>query len=180
MIIDNMKNVLVVLSILFLSIGTTQAQETLKPRLSPLEMVTMKYEDTYVKITYSRPHKRDREIFGELVPFGKVWRTGANEATEITLTGKIEIAGKELEPGAYTLFSIPEKNKWTIILNKEVGQWGAYNYNPDLDVMRFDVPVHETEVVYEPFTIEFEQHEEITNILIIWDRTKVEIPFQFL
>ncbi len=175
-----MKNALVILSCLFLFISTTQAQEVLKPRLSPLEMVTMKYEDTYVKITYSRPHKRDREVFGELVPFGKVWRTGANEATEITLTGAIKIAGKELAPGAYTLFSIPEKNKWTIILNKEVGQWGAYNYNPDLDIMRFDVPVHKTEVVYEPLTIEFEQHEEITNILIIWDRTKVEIPFQFL
>lgn len=156
------------------------SQEALKPRLSPLEMVTMKYGDTYIKITYGRPHKRDREIFGELVPYGQVWRTGANEATEITLTGRIKIAGRELAPGAYTIFTIPQKDKWTIILNSEVGQWGAYNYNQNYDVMRFDVPVKTLDVVYEPFTIEFEQHEEITNILMMWDRTKVEIPIEFV
>jgi hypothetical protein len=176
-----MKKPIFALLLFLLFFGMSYAQEVLKPRLSPLEMVTMKYEDTYIKITYSRPHKRDREIFGNLVPYDKVWRTGANEATELTLTGgKIKIAGQELEPGAYTLFSIPQKNKWTIILNKEVGQWGAYNYNEDMDALRFDVPTKTTEVVYEPLTIEFEQHQDVTNILIIWDKTKVEIPFQFI
>jgi hypothetical protein len=176
-----MKKMISALICLLFATGISIAQEELKPRVSPLEMVTMKYEDTYIKITYSRPHKRDRQIFGELVPYDKVWRTGANEATEITVTGgKIRIGGKELEPGAYTLFTIPQKNKWTIILNKDVGQWGAYNYNPDMDVMRFDVPVKSTDVAYEPFTIEFEQHHDSTNILIMWDRTRIEIPFQFV
>src|SRR5690606_1026051 len=84
------------------------AQETLKPRPSPLEMVTFKYDDSYIKITYSRPHKRGREVFGnpDLVPYDSVWRTGANEATEITVTKPIEIAGERLEPGTYTVFSI--------------------------------------------------------------------------
>lgn len=173
------KIVSLVLTVLICS-AAAMAQETLKPRLSPLEMVTMKYGDAYVKITYGRPHKRDRKIFGELVPFGKVWRTGANEATEITLTGWIKIAGNELAPGAYTIFSIPGKDKWTIIINSEVGQWGAYNYNQNFDVMRFDVPVQTTDVVYEPFTIEFEQHEETTNMLMMWDQTKVEIPLEFV
>jgi hypothetical protein len=176
-----MKKQIFTLLCIVITTGMSYAQEALKPRLSPLEMVTMKYENTYLKITFGRPHKRDREIFGELVPFGNVWRTGANEATEITLTGgKIKIAGRELEPGAYTLFTIPQKNKWTIILNSDVGQWGAYNYNPDMDVMRFDVPVRTMDIVYEPFTMEFEQHQEITNIVIMWDRTRVEIPFQFM
>ena len=84
------------------------AQEALKPRLSPLEMVTMKYDDTYVKITYSRPHKRGRKIFGnpEIVPYGEVWRTGANEATEMTVTKPITIAGKSLDAGTYSILCI--------------------------------------------------------------------------
>lgn len=157
------------------------AQEALKPRLSPLEMVTMKYDDTYVKITYSRPHKRGRKIFGnpEIVPYGEVWRTGANEATEITVTKPITIAGKSLDAGTYSIFTIPEEDKWTVILNSDLGQWGAYNYNSEYDVMRFTVPVENTDTMYEPFTIEFEQQNHSANILMMWVNTKVKIPVKF-
>ena len=173
--------ILSIACLLFAASLSAYGQEALKPRLSPLEVVTMKYDETYVKITYGRPHKRDRTVFGnpELVPYGEVWRTGANEATEITLTGPIKIAGNDLKPGVYTVFSIPEKDQWTIILNSDVGQWGAYNYNPEKDVLRFTVPVEPTEVVYEPFTIEFEQQNSGANILMMWDRVKVEIPVEF-
>lgn len=157
------------------------AQEALKPRLSPLEVVTMKYEDNYVKITYSRPHKRGRDVFGtELAPYGEVWRTGANEATEITVTKDIKIGGKKLKAGTYTLFSIPYQDRWTIILNEEPGQWGAYNYNPEKDVLRFDVPVKKIDTIYEPFTIEFEQNHNTTNILMMWDNVQVSIPIEFI
>ena len=88
------------------------AQEELKPRPSPLSMVTMKYKDSYVKVTYGQPHKKGRDIFGALVPFNQVWRTGANEATEITLTSDMLIAGEILEAGTYTIFSIPGKSQW--------------------------------------------------------------------
>ena len=161
---------------------TAHAQEALKPRPSPLEVVTFKYEDTYIKVTYSRPHKRGREIFGKdgLVPYDSVWRTGANEATEITVTKDIEIAGNKLEAGTYSLFTIPKKDKWTIILNSELGQWGAYKYNKEYDVMRFDVPVQSTDVVYEPFTIEFEQGKKDVSMVMIWDKTKVTIPIDFM
>lgn len=158
----------------------TRGQEALKPRPSPLEMVTMKYEDTYVKITYGRPHKRGRNIFGDLIPYGEVWRTGANEATEITVTGSIELGGQQIRPGTYTLFTIPEKNNWTIILNSELGQWGAYNYNSKLDVARFEVPVSSTTEVYEPFTIEFEQKAQSAELVMMWDQTKVSISMDFL
>ncbi len=162
-------------------ITTGYSQEALQPRLSPLEMVTMKYEDTYLKITYSRPHKKNRNVFGDLEPFGKVWRTGANEATEMTVTGDIRINNRLLKAGTYAIFTIPNLDKWTIIINKELGQWGAYNYNEEEDLMRFDVPVVQTDVVYEPFTIEFEQKQENKiNMLMIWDSTKVIIPIEFI
>ena len=157
------------------------AQEPVQPRPSPLELVTMKYEDSYVKITYCRPHKRGRDIFGELVPFGQVWRTGANEATEITLTKKIKIGGQLLEAGTYTIFTIPSSDKWTIIINNDLGQWGAFRYNEDHDRLRFEAIHSETDVIYEPFTIEFEQSGlKKTNLLMIWDQTKVIIPIEFL
>ena len=156
------------------------AQEALKPRPSPLEMVTMKYEDAYIKITYGRPHKRGREIFGELLPYGEVWRTGANEATEITITRPIKLGGQSVRPGTYTIFTIPNKDHWTIILNSELGQWGAYNYNSKLDVVRFDVPVSQTDDVFEPFTIEFAQKAQSAELIMMWDQTQVTIPIDFM
>jgi hypothetical protein len=160
-------------------ISESFAQEALKPRLSPLEMVTLKFEDTYIKITYGRPHKRGRDLFGDLIPYGEVWRTGANEATEITITKDIKMAGKKVNAGTYTVFTIPYQDRWTVILNEELGQWGAYNYNPEKDILRFDVQVTRIDSVYEPFTIEFEQNENSAFLLMMWEQTKVAIPIQF-
>jgi hypothetical protein len=157
------------------------AQEAITPRPSPLALITMRYKDTYVKITYSQPHKKGREIFGKVVPYGQVWRTGANEATEITLTKNILINGTLLKAGTYSIFTIPEKEKWTIIINSDVGLWGAYNYNPKMDVMRFDVPTQRlSAVVYEPFTMIFDQRNDVADLLIMWDRTRVTIPIRFI
>ncbi len=167
------------LAVIFLLFTEARAQEPLKPRPSPLEVVTMKWEDTYVKITYNRPHKRNRNIFGELVPYGKVWRTGANEATELTTTGDIKLAGKEVPAGTYSLFSIPEKDKWTIILNKDLGQWGAYRYDETKDALRFEVPAKQLSTTYEPFTIEFEQTASEVLLKMMWDKTGVQIPVSF-
>ncbi len=156
------------------------AQETLKPRKSPLDMVTLKYEDLYIKITYSRPHKRGREVFGEIVPYGKVWRTGANEATEITLTKDILIGKKRLKAGTYTIFTIPEKEKWQIIFNSDLGLWGSYNYNPRKNVLIAEGMVSSTDTIYEPFTIELQLQDESANLLMIWDKTKVTLPLKFI
>jgi hypothetical protein len=165
---------------ILLNFTVSFAQEALKPRPSPLELVTMKYDDTYIKITYGRPHKKGREVFGSLVPFGQVWRTGANEATEITITKPVKIGGKKLDAGTYTLFTVPEKKNWTIIFNSDLGQWGSYKYNQDFDALRIEAPSSKTSVVYEPFTIEFEQKENKVNLIMMWDRTKVTIPIEFL
>ncbi|MCX2742351.1 DUF2911 domain-containing protein [Mangrovivirga sp. M17] len=169
----------VFLIFLFSSTLNVFAQEAVTPRLSPLEVKTVKNEDSYVKVTYSRPHKRDRVIFGDLVPYGKVWRLGANEATEITITEDIKIAGRDLEAGTYSLFAIPQEDKWNIIVNKELGLWGAYNYNKENDVMRFDVPTAETKETWEAFTIDFEQRQDKTYMTMTWDKTKVSIPIDF-
>ncbi|MCH7513517.1 MAG: DUF2911 domain-containing protein [Bacteroidetes bacterium] len=178
-----MKNLLLVIIALGIFINPDEAfaQEPLKPRPSPLELVTMKYEDTYVKITYCRPSKKGREIFGGLVPYGEVWRTGANEATEITITGDIKIGSHELKAGTYSMFTIPEEKEWTIIINSDLGQWGSFRYNAEHDVLRFNAKTEKTDQVYEPFTIEFEQTgTQKTNLLMIWDRTRVIIPIEFL
>jgi hypothetical protein len=158
--------------------GKTLAQEALKPRPSPMYMSTMKHDDIYIKITYGRPHKKGRDIFGGLVPYGEVWRTGANEATELTATGDIYLAGNLVKAGTYSIYTVPEKNQWTIILNDALGQWGAYEYDPEHDVLRFDVPVEKMEVMYEPFTIEFNQDHSDT-LLMMWDHTRVSIPISY-
>jgi len=159
---------------------STIAQEAIQPRPSPVAIVSAHYKDTYLKITYSQPHKRERIIFGTLVPYGQVWRTGANEATEITVTKDILINHQPLKAGSYSLFTIPDKDSWTIILNSELGLWGSYNYNSKLDVLRFDAPVQLMQgAVYEPFTIMVDQKNDKAEIVLAWDTVQVRIPIQF-
>jgi hypothetical protein len=175
------KNLYLALCIVIFSgfLETTFAQEALKPRPSPMYMTTMKHDDTYIKITYGRPHKKDRDVFGGLVPYGEIWRTGANEATELTATGDIFLSGNLVKAGTYSIFTIPQKDKWTIILNGALGQWGAYDYDPGKDILRFEVPIEKTEVTYEPFTIEFNQDNSDAFMLMIWDNTRISIPLSF-
>lgn len=155
------------------------SQEAVKPRPSPLSMVTARYKDTYLKIVYSQPHKKERELFGKLVPYGEVWRTGANEATELTITRDIKMNGFTLAAGTYSLFTIPNESKWTIIINSDLGQWGSYNYNSKNDVLRFDVPLQKQELSYEPFTITIDQKNEKAELFLLWDTLKISIPIQF-
>src|SRR5579859_5580567 len=151
------------------------AQQPLKPRPSPLAMATAHYKNAYLKITYGQPQKLGREIFGKLVPFDQVWGTGANEATEITVTGDFLANGNALKAGTYSLFTIPGKEKWTIIFNRDLGLWGAYNYNQKMDVLRFDAPVKSVpeDAVYEPFTIRVDQKTDTAELSLLWDKTQV-------
>jgi hypothetical protein len=166
---------------LFLAFDSS-AQEAIVPRPSPLAIVSTRYKSTYFKLTYSQPHKRGRQVFGAMVPFGELWRTGANEATEITVTRNIQVNGTLLLAGTYSLFTIPGEKKWTIIINSEPGLWGSYNYNKARDVMRFDVPVQTIpgDLVYEAFTIQLNQKNETANLLLLWDKTRISIPIKFL
>lgn len=135
-----------------------------------------------VRITYSRPAKKDREVFGtKMVPYGEVWRLGANESTEIKFYQDVTIQGKKVKAGTYSLFAIPTANEWTIILNKDLDFWGAYSYNKDNDVLRVSVPTKKTEEVIENFSIQCvkgSNDKEIT-MKMAWDMTLVEVPISF-
>jgi hypothetical protein len=128
-----------------------------------------------IKAIYGRPQKKERVIFGELEPFGKVWRTGANEATEIKFYKDVTIGNKLVKAGTYTLFTIPDKDKWTIILNSDLDQWGAYSYNSEKDILRTEVPVKPSSAPIEAFTIAFKEDKTIAMILA-WDKIIVEVP----
>lgn len=169
--------------VLLLSFCTSERPEMPNPELrkSPIAVTSIQHADTYVKIVYGQPYKNNRTIFGDLVPYGEVWRTGANEATELTTTRPIRINGKLLEEGTYALFTIPEEESWTIIFNKELGQWGAFEYSQDRDVMRVEVPSRETAQTMEIFTIQFDEIvDDSTNIIMAWDQTEVRIPLTFV
>jgi Protein of unknown function (DUF2911) len=172
-----MKALVTVIGLLTLSQATAQTPQT---RISPLDVASYKYKDAYVKVMYGRPSKKNREIFGKLVPYGQVWRTGANEATEITFSRDVVVQGKPVVAGTYSLFTIPQENSWTIILNKEVGQWGAYNYNVKQDIGRWDLPVKRLPgKSIETFTIQFENKNNVADMTICWDDICVTLPIQF-
>lgn len=148
-----------------------------EPRPSPVSIAATKLDgETYVRVVYGSPRMRGREVFGGLVPFGEVWRTGANEATEITVDGPVIIGGERVETGTYALFTIPTPHEWTIILNRGLGQWGAYAYDDSADVVRFTVPVSTSRAQHEAFTVRFDEADSGTNLVLIWDRTRVDVP----
>jgi hypothetical protein len=177
-----MQRSLTVLSISFLFLTATiaRSQQSFETRTSPLAIASMQFRDAYVKITYCQPQKRGREIFGKLVPYNEVWRTGANEATEITLTKDVLVNNQVLKAGTYSIFTIPQTDKWSIIINADLGLWGSYNYNQKHDIMRFEVPVQSNNVIFEAFTLSFDQKNDLADLLIMWDKLKLSIPFKFI
>ncbi len=106
------------------------------PDASQHAVVKQRVGLTDVEIEYSRPNKREREIFGGLVPYGKVWRTGANASTKITFSDAVKIGGKDVAAGEYAFYTLPTENEWTIILSKDTKGWGAYDYKADTDALR--------------------------------------------
>ncbi len=130
-----------------------------------------------VTVEYCRPYKKNRDIFGGLVPYGKVWRTGANEATIIKFNKDVNLGGKTLKAGTYTLWTIPGPNNWTIVINGEVGQWGT-EYDESRDILRFQVPSSSLDVPLEMLVIDFTDSEKGMDMLIKWDKTLVAVPIQ--
>lgn len=130
---------------LLTSTATAQERANKEVRASPNASVSQTIGTTQVTITYGRPGVKDRQIFANLVPYDKVWRTGANEATTISFSSDVKIEGNPLEAGTYSLFTIPGKDEWKIIFNSVVQQWGAYDYNPEKNVLEVTVEPQKAE-----------------------------------
>jgi len=164
-----MKHVLLFFALLAGTSSFVSAQEKKAPA-SP--RVTA--EGKNVKVAYGQPSKKNRVIFGELVPYGKVWRLGANEATEITFTKDGSFGGKAVKAGTYTLFTIPEEKSWTFVLNSTLKQWGAYDYEKikDKDVLSVKANVSKTAAPVEKLTITV----PADKLVVEWDQTHVEVP----
>lgn len=135
-----------------------------------------------VTVDYCQPSKKDRLIFGEekdkaLVPYGKWWRTGANEATVIKFSKDVTIAGKPLKAGTYTLFTIPEKDNWTIIINGDVGQWGL-SYDEKKNVLAVPVSSMKADSSAEQFSISFDENNDGGDMILHWDTTQVVVSIK--
>lgn len=148
------------------------AQQIEMPQASPSAKIAQKVGLTDVTVSYSRPSKKGRKIFGELVPYGAIWRTGANGATVLSFSTDVKIQGKDVPKGQYALYSIPDKKSWTIILSKNTKLWGAIGYNPEEDLIRFEVSPTKTKKEYETFEISFtNMTDKGADLTMAWDQT---------
>jgi Protein of unknown function (DUF2911) len=140
---------------------------------------TASYDQDGVKIgvSYSQPAKKGRTIFGTLLPYNKVWRTGANDATIFEVNRDVQVAGQALKAGKYSLWTIPDQTEWTIIFNAQTGQWGT-QYDEKQDVLRVKVPAGATESPQEMFDISLAKGGEGIQMVLAWDVVKVSVPIQ--
>ncbi|MGA9779959.1 MAG: DUF2911 domain-containing protein [Verrucomicrobiia bacterium] len=150
------------------------------PAASPACTLKQRVGLTDIEVDYSRPGVKNRTIFGGIVPYGQVWRTGANQATRLTFSTPVKLEGHEIPAGTYALFTIPGENEWTIVINKDANQWGAFQYNEKDDVVRFKVtPVTLMDTRIETFTIEFNHIRDESAVLnLVWDNTVAPIRLE--
>ncbi|MBT1704215.1 DUF2911 domain-containing protein [Chryseosolibacter indicus] len=151
---------------------------------SPEDNIVYSQDDLSIKVFYNRPYKKERQVFGALVPYDKVWRTGANEATTFETNKDLIIEGKTLKAGKYSLWTIPRQEIWTVIFNSEYGQWGINskgeaNRQPEKDVLSIDVSSVQQDQIFEQFTISFEKTGEDLEMVLAWDKTLVALPITF-
>ncbi len=159
-------NRLIAVIILITIVSTASVAQKKMP--SPPAKAEGKIEGVSVEVDYHQPSVKGRKIMGGLVPYGQVWRTGANNTTSIRVSGDVKIEGKSLAKGKYGLYTIPGENEWTIIFNKTI-KWGAYDYNEADDVLRVKVKPSKTDGFVETFTISIEGN----KVILKWENTQV-------
>ena len=168
-------------SILFalLTLGYASAQQINIPSASPSSKIEQTVGLTDISVEYSRPSMKGRTVFGDLVPYGELWRTGANMATKITFSDDVKVEGKEVKAGTYALFSIPGANEWTLILNSNPNQGGTGSYDESLDVLRVNVKPESMDGAVETFVIDIN---DITmtsaKFWLIWEKTAVPLSVE--
>lgn len=151
------------------------------PRASPDCEIEQIVGLSELKVTYSRPAVRGRKIIGDLVPYGRIWRVGANESTKFTVSDDFKVNGKELPAGTYALYTFPEKEEWEIVFHNNLKHWGdgRSNYRPEEDAIRFKVKPQKTKTFYETFTIEFDEiTHNSTKMVWLWENTKISFSIE--
>ena len=180
-------SILLALCCFVVSAQTSSSITFPKVETSPLDVVYYPLNVTKAKdnalpvmrVFYARPQKNGREIFGVLEQYGKVWRLGANESTEIQFFKNVHIEGKKVKAGRYSMFAIPNQDNWTIIINKQTDKWGAFTYDSKKDVMRVNVPIEKLDKVIDVFSITFKETPEGANLVMAWDKTQTVLPITF-
>jgi hypothetical protein len=172
-----MRNqILRTVSIMAILLTTVAAQQDKSKRASPPGTAEVTLNGKKVTIDYSRPSMKGRKIMGELVPYGQVWRTGANEATTLNTETDLNIGGTHVPAGKYTLYTLPSENTWKLIINKQTGQWGT-EYHPEQDLARVDMQKSQTQQPVEQFTISFDKKSENSADLVMeWENTRLTVP----
>ena len=169
------------LGICFISAAAFTNAQFKMPAPSPGQTIKQDFALGTIELVYSRPSIKGRKIFGDLVPYNKVWRTGANGSTKIKFTDVVEMNGKRIDTGTYALYTIPGEDMWEVIINKGIGNWGSNGYKESDDIIRFKVPVMRIKPELETFTMQFANVKpESCELHIMWDKTAVSIPIKAL
>ncbi len=177
-----MKNVLTIAVMALTMIFSMEANAQKIPGLDKSPMDAAAYPSSYkvadktAKITYSRPKLKGRDAMELMTKGGPVWRTGANEAAEVTFYKDVKFGGGEVKAGTYSLFTMPGENEWTIILNSKLNQWGSYSYDETADVARVKVSASSDETSVEDFAILFNEVEGGAHMVMAWGTIRVAVP----
>lgn len=180
----NLKRSLIGAGIFFFIILAAYYSLNIKTKsYSPEETVIFQRDDLKLEVFYNRPYKKNREIFGGLVPYGEVWRTGANEATTFETNKDLLVDGSLLPAGKYTLWTIPGEDSWKVIFNSQMYPWGitldkVASRLPEYDVLTLEVPVNRLYNSLEQFTIYFQEANDFILMILAWDQTAVHVPMR--
>jgi hypothetical protein len=178
-----LKRIIFLLIIVAVGIFIYAYGDIFKKPLSPKDTVEFKLNDLELEVFYNRPSKRDRDIFGGLVSYNKVWRTGANEATTFETNQALKIGNDSLSAGRYTLWTVPNKDSWQVIFNSKQYAWGVNDAmqvmrEAEFDVINIDVPVQSLENTVEQFTVAFDNSTDNLSLTMAWDKTKIVVPLK--
>ena len=176
-----MKKLLIIKALCFVAwAAVAQQPAAKKPPLSPEAAFTQQFGESEIAVQYARPSARGRKIFGGIVPFDSLWRTGAGESTTLNFKAEVMIGDKKMAAGKYALFTIPRADEWTIVLNSDVSLHGIFGYDVKKDVHRFIVKPMKTDRFYETFTVEINDFNQQggASLNLIWENTMVKIPLQ--
>jgi hypothetical protein len=173
-----MKKIAITVLFVFALCVISSAQQDKNKRPSPPAQAQCKFSDgKTITVDYSSPRMKGRKIFGDLVPYGQVWRTGANEATTFVTTAAVSADGRDIAAGNYTIFTLPEQNKWTLIVSKHTGEWGIpYKYESE-EIARIPMSVSQTSGSVENFTIAFDQGGGSCTMKLSWEQTQASVQF---